>query len=192
MSTKSLLRRLMLHNVQNRTTSPIRKRTGPVGRRIEILEDRTNPVALIPLGNDFLAAPAPGTVQQNDLQVAVRPDGTGFVTVYESDVANPGTPNLYYQLYDANWQAIGSAAAVDPSTSSFVQNNAEISIDNAGNFVIAWETENQFSANSFDIDARQFGPTGTPLGASFVVDTPAAGIDQQNPRSRSIPRPGSS
>jgi hypothetical protein len=171
----------MLHNVQNRTTSPIRKRTGPVGRPIEILEDRTNPVALIPLGNDFLAAPAPGSTQQNDIQLAVMPNGTGFVTVYESDVATPGTLNLYYQLYNANWQAIGSAAQVDSSTSSFAQVNAEISIDNAGNFVIAWETENQLSANSDDIDARQFGPTGTPLGASFVVDSPVNGIDQVNP-----------
>ncbi len=181
MPANSLIRRLLTKALRIRKVAPIRKTVGGLGRRIETLEDRSTPASLIPLGNDFLAAPPPGTVLQNDLQIAVKPDGTGYVTVYESDVANPGTPNLYYQLYDANWQAIGSAAPVDPSTSSFVQNNAEISIDNAGNFVIAWETDGQFSANTFDIDARQFGPTGSPLGSSFVVDSPAAGIDQQNP-----------
>ncbi len=150
---------------------------------ISSLEDRTNPASLIPLGNDLLGAPSPG--QQNDIQVAVRPDGSGFVSVFESDTPPAGGPagtlNLYYQMYDSNWQAIGTASPVDPSTSAFVQENPAISIDSAGNFVIAWDTEDQFSADSSDVDARQFGPTGTPLGASFVVDTPAAGITQGFP-----------
>ena len=161
-------------------------RPGPLLRSrltVSSLEDRTNPASLIPLGNDLLGAPSPG--QQNDIQVAVRPDGSGFVSVFESDTPPAGGPagtsNLYYQMYDSNWQAIGTASPVDPSTSAFVQENPAISIDSAGNFVIAWDTEDQFSADSSDVDARQFGPTGTPLGASFVVDTPAAGITQGFP-----------
>src|SRR5262245_10815414 len=174
MSPKHLSRRPLTHPLRTRAVAPLRKRPDRFGR-VEQLEDRTVP-AILPL--DLTDVVVAGTAQtEGGPDVAMRPDGTGFVVVWETPDGGGGSTDrgVFFRRYDANWQPLGLAVPANTVTTNF-QNHASVGIDAAGNFVVAWQSFNQAGATSGrDIYARRFQADGTPIdSAEFLVNTTTA------------------
>lgn len=49
------------------------------------------------------------------------------------------------------------------------QEDAEISADSEGNFIVVWEQLSPLNLDSADIRAQRFAPSGSPLGVPFTV-----------------------
>jgi len=111
--------------------------------------------------------------------VAMRADGTGFVVVFEApDASGKG---VFFKRYDANWQLVQGPVAVNTFTTND-QRFPTVGMDAAGNFVIAWDSQNQVSGSSGrDIYARRFLADGTAIDASGFLVNSVTTNDQQKP-----------
>ena len=148
-----------------------RPRQNPLA--LEALEDRAVPAIIALDASDLIVANTAGTDESPD--VAMRPDGTGFVVVWsapDGGGGGGGDRGVYFRRYNSNWQPI-AAAALANSVTSDTQNDPTVGIDAAGNFVIAWTSANQVSGTSGrDIYARRFLANGTAIDAAeFQVNT---------------------
>jgi hypothetical protein len=126
--------------------------------RFEALEGRTL-MSLTPVG-----APAPlNTPGVFDFQadVAMDADGDSVATWFHvSDDFSDGWPIV--RLFDPQGNPKGPEIRVDGAHPS--QNNAFVSADDAGNFVVA------YVANDMGLYARLYDAAGTPRGPEFRVD----------------------
>jgi hypothetical protein len=146
--------------------------------RLEVLEARDVP-AIMPLDTANVAvANTSGTEGGPD--IAMKPDGTGFVVAWEASDGNQ--LGVFFRQYDANWQPIGGAVRANTFTTG-IQNHASVGIDASGNFVVTWESQNQVSGTSgFDIFARRFNASGVAIDANeFQVNVTTAN-DQFDPQ----------
>ena len=162
-------------------------RPGRPPLRLEPLEARDTP-ALIGLEVADQVVAASAAAEQN-ARVAVRPDGTGFVVVYDAPDGGgetEGNPDrgVFVRRYDADWNPVGGPVQVNTYTAQ-TQNLPAVGVDAAGNFVVAWQSFLQVSGTSlYDVYARRFDFNGTPLDAAeFLVNTASAadGNTQRGP-----------
>ncbi len=153
-------------------------RRRPKSLSLEALEDRSVPALLALDAANVTVSATAGQDQGPD--VAMRPDGQAFVVAWEAPDAG-GNPGIYFQRYDANWQPAGGVTAVNTFTST-IQNHASVGMDGSGNFVIAWQSQNQVSgASQFDVYARRYNAAGTAIDAAeFLVNTTTT-FDEQDP-----------
>lgn len=173
MSLNNWVRRLMTRPLSTRKSSPIQKKSQHIGRGLEHLEDRVTP-AILPLdaGEAIVANTANNEAVPD---VAMKPDGTGFVVAWQAPDAGGGPGDdfgIYFRRYDANWQPLGGAVLANTIAFS-TQNDPSIGIDAAGNFVITWAANNFVAASTQrDIVARRFLANGTPIDTNeFLVST---------------------
>jgi len=127
----------------------------------------------IALGLQFKVNVTNSEAQQ---EPAVAADDQGnFVVVWHDD-RNNGTTNwdIYAQRYNSSGVAQGANFRVnDDDASGHYQFTPWVSLDTAGNFVVAW-IDYKFGATSYDIFARRFNSSGTALATSFKVNTDTA------------------
>jgi hypothetical protein len=88
---------------------------------------------------------------------------------------NQITPSIYAQLFDNAGNAVTGEFIVNQTT-DLTQTNPSVAMDNAGNFVVTWETDIQVMINNVlttlrEVRARRFNAAGAPLGAEFTVNT---------------------
>ncbi|MBS0658312.1 MAG: cadherin-like domain-containing protein [Verrucomicrobia bacterium] len=127
--------------------------------------------AIIPLdtAEEVVAAPSAAAPR-----IAMKPDGTGFVVVWQGPdggTAGPaGDLGVFARLYNANWQPTAAAFRVNVTTASS-QWKPAVGIDNAGNFVIAWESYGQSGDAGGDTNVylRRFQANGTAIDAADVL-----------------------
>jgi hypothetical protein len=115
-------------------------------------------LALIPAGPDFRVNTYTPNVQ---LYPAVAADADGdFVVAWESSVQDGSNLGVYAQRYGADGARRGAEFRVN--TTTFIrQSNADVAMDDAGNFVVAWQ--NHRDDVVADIYVRLYGANGTPL-----------------------------
>ncbi|MDZ8106681.1 MAG: hypothetical protein RM338_13830, partial [Nostoc sp. DedQUE12a] len=107
-----------------------------------------------------------------ETQPAVAMNASGaFVVVYT--IANGVDDNVFVRLYNSSGTAVTAPIQVNVTTTS-AQNLPVVAIDNAGNFVVVWEST-QNSATGIDLYGRRFSSTGTPLSGEFLISTVTAG-----------------
>src|SRR5262249_48496269 len=94
MSAHNLIRRLMLRAFRTPKTSPTRRPPRPAGLRIEQLEDRTVPSQIGLEASDQLVNNVNTTGDQGVPKVAMKPDGSGFVVVWEGPDGGGGASDL--------------------------------------------------------------------------------------------------
>lgn len=102
--------------------------------------------------------------EQDDVSVAVRPDGS-FVVVWEGDeiVSGGGVHDTYMRLYDANGNAITGEIIVNDDRSGH-EGEPTIAMNDSGQFVVAWRLHpSQIYAQTFDAD-------GNPISSNFLVN----------------------
>lgn len=117
------------------------------------------------------------TVGRQSTPRVARDAAGDFVVVWESQNQASSTSgyDIYAQRYDAAGQPQGSAFLVNTFTSNN-QEAAAVAMDAAGDFVVAWESQNQASSTSSnDIFAQRFNAAGQPQGSEFQVNTVTSG-----------------
>jgi hypothetical protein len=104
------------------------------------------------------------TGNQSNPSVSMNGDGD-FVIAWQSSAQDGSDYGIYAQRYSAAGAAVGREFRVNTfSTAS--QNNPSVSMDGAGDFVIAWESGDQDGSQS-GIYAQRYGQTGTVSGKLF-------------------------
>ncbi len=114
--------------------------------------------------------------QQVDPAVAALPDGSAIVTW-----ASYGEDGSMWGVYARRMGQNGAAIAVEKGQgtkqfqvnqyTAYNQRNPAVATLANGNFVVAWVSEQERFANSVDIYARIFGPTGVPVTDEIPVNT---------------------
>ncbi len=61
------------------------------------------------------------------------------------------------------------------------QSSPDVAVDDEGNYVVVWESQNQVAADSgYDIYGQRFNASGEPLGGEFLINT-FTSFDQKDP-----------
>ncbi len=118
------------------------------------------------------------TFDQEHAHVAMAADGS-FVVVWESNTEAGGTyyDDIYAQRYDATGAKIGSNFLVN-STTSGDQQEADIAMDSAGNFVVVWSGERTAGTSVYSIYGQRYDASGVAQGGQFLVNSVASDNDQ--------------
>jgi hypothetical protein len=120
-----------------------------------------------PLGPEFRVNTST-TGFQGNASVTVAPSGA-FVVVWESHVPSSAPGDVLGQRYASSGIPLGPEFRVNTSTPDD-QGAPRVASDAAGNFVVVWYTDNQYTTNS-DVLGQRFDAAGGPLGPEFRVNT---------------------
>ena len=104
---------------------------------------------------------------------AVAPDGS-FVIAFLRE--NPDCCDIHAQRYTAAGDRIGGEFQVNSSVGG-LKTRQHVSMDSAGNFVVAW-TDYAADGSGPGVRARRFRADGTPRGEDFTVNTYTTGAQR--------------
>ena len=122
------------------------------------------------VGTEFRVSPDNG-FGIDDPVVAMN-SGGAFVVAWESTGQDGDLEGIFVQVYDASGNPVGSAVQANTYTTNRQQVPA-VAIDDAGNFVVAWESWIQ-DGSDYGVFARSFDATGAPQGGEIQVNTTTA------------------
>lgn len=90
----------------------------------------------------------------------------GYLVVYTARIDAPRDNELWLRAFDADGTATGAPIKVNPykDQDDF---NARAELLSNGNVIVIWDREELFPPDG--IDARIFGPDGTPRGPAFSI-----------------------
>ncbi len=108
--------------------------------------------------------------------VAISASGQ-FAVAWQSAGQDGSGDGIYARVYDASGLPLGDEFLVNANTENH-QTNPSIAMDDAGNFVVAWESDAQ-DGNALGVFAQQFDSAGVANGPEFQVNTVVAG-NQRN------------
>ncbi|MGV3526462.1 MAG: hypothetical protein ACO1RX_19750 [Candidatus Sericytochromatia bacterium] len=101
---------------------------------------------------------------------SVARDATGnFVVAWQSFDQGANSEDIYAQRYDSFGNPQGSEFRVNTYTGS-AQTNPSVSLDADGDFVVAWQSDNQ-DGSSLGIYAQRYTSQGQAQGSEFRVNT---------------------
>ena len=119
------------------------------------------------------------TFGQNFPAIAMAPSGD-FVIVWQSDTQDGSNFGIFGQRFDAAGMPLGGEFQVNTYTTS-TQSQADVAVDAAGNFVVAWQGSGTPDDPFAGIFGQRFDAAGMPLGGEFLVNTYTTG-DQSEPQ----------
>lgn len=96
-----------------------------------------------------------------------------FVVTWLDDTQDGSGQGVYAQRYQADGTPAGGEFRVNTTTAGD-QSGARVSMDAAGNFVVAWQSQGEDGSGQ-GVYARRYAADGTPLAAAFLVNTTTAG-----------------
>lgn len=111
-------------------------------------------------------------------QAAVAMDADGDFVVTWTDHNQP-VQTIMLRRFNIAGTAQSNETFVDPSQ-LFTLANSSVAMDNAGNFVVVWQSNNQDFNSTDGIFAQRFNAAGVTQGAQFQVNSVAVG-DQHSP-----------
>lgn len=114
------------------------------------------------IGTEFLINQTTAGNQQFS-SIAMADDGS-FVVIWQSDQTAQG--DIYARRFAADGTALSNEFRVNTTTAS-TQQQANIAMDSAGNFVVVWESR----SGNYDIKAQRYSSNGTAIGTEFTVNT---------------------
>ena len=124
------------------------------------------PPSLTASGGNFAVNSITSTSNNDQTDVDVASLGTGFVTVYHQSF------DVYAQIYNAQKSPVGPriqvVAQIYVNGYGYAHPQFPVVTSVSDGFVVAFEL--QVGASAYDMYARKFDASGTPLGASFRVD----------------------
>lgn len=106
--------------------------------------------------------------EQKWASVAMDADGD-FVVTWTSDGQDGSMTGVYAQRYNAVGAAQGSEFRVNTTTANY-QENSTVAMDDAGNFVITWSSNNQ-DGSSWGVYAQRYNASGVAQGSEFRVNS---------------------
>ncbi len=105
---------------------------------------------------------------QADPDVAMDEDGDFAITWAAAEQDN-GSMGVFAQRFNASGAKVGSEFQVNQYETD-KQEKARIAMDDAGNFVIAWQSFGQDAFGGYGIYARRYSSTGAALSNEFQVN----------------------
>ncbi len=103
----------------------------------------------------------------NDASVAMDANGN-FVVAWEGSGAQD-SDGIYAQRFDVTGATVGSTFLVnDVASAGRTQGNADVAMNDSGQFVIAWDDFNSIYEES-NIYARWYDTDGTPAGSNEIL-----------------------
>ena len=108
---------------------------------------------------------------QRKPEVAMNAEGD-FVVVWESryQLSTTEKDEVYGQQFWADGTPRGSEFRINQTTAED-QKNVAVAMDDQGNFIAVWNSENADVNTKFDIFARRYSADGTPVSSEFMVNT---------------------
>ncbi|MEB3214343.1 MAG: calcium-binding protein [Leptolyngbyaceae bacterium] len=120
-----------------------------------------------PIDDEFLVNTTTLSDQENP-DIAMTPTGE-FVIVWESvNQDAPSSRGIFAQRFTAEGRAVGDELAINEVVTG-QQETPAIAIDEAGNFVVVWESDGLDPGNS-EIIGRRFDTDGRAIGGDFIVN----------------------
>ena len=157
----------------NRPTHRVQR----VKQIVDLKLERTGSASVASLSDGtVVVAYASGRRFNTNAQIMVHPfkwNGLRFITNSVLKYVNGGMDSMqdvYFQMFTAGGTKIGSEIRANQFT-SLNQHNPSLAGLSDGTFVMTWVTDQQRGSTNIDIMARVFGPSGTPVGEEFVVNT---------------------
>lgn len=133
---------------------------GTVGRRFD--------AAGSPLGDPFQINTY---ATQNQWTPAVSADSSGnFVVVWASAGQDGSTWGVFGQRFSPAGSRVGAEFQVNTYTRNY-QEDPVVALDDAGNFVVAWQSHPGQDGSYSGIFAQRFAFAGGPVGSEFQVNT---------------------
>lgn len=117
----------------------------------------------------------PGTGSQSDPAIAGAPSGD-FVIAWVDH--RDSSYDIYAQSYDSAGTPLGSNFKVNDDAGLAGQLYPAISMDKSGNFIITWADDRN---GNYDIYARRYTSSGTPIGSNFKVNDDTGDAPQYRP-----------
>jgi len=117
------------------------------------------------------------TNDQRDAQIAMDASGN-YVVVWESAGQDGSGLGIYGQRFDAAGNPLGTEFQVNTTTSND-QRDPSIAMDDAGNFVVVWESAGQ-DGSGLGVYGQRFDAAANKLDGEFRVTVATAG-NQQRP-----------
>jgi hypothetical protein len=142
----------------------------------EALEGRVL-LAVVPLGPQFFIAGGYTNANGAPQAIAMGPEGDYVVTWEGDDAADSG--GVFVRRYAANGTPLTPILQAN-TTVVGLQFVPAVDVDDAGNFVVAWESKDQ-DGDGAGIYAQRFSATGGRLGEEFLVNTTAS-LEQRWPK----------
>lgn len=104
--------------------------------------------------------------------IAMNSSGA-FVVAWQSLYGDGNTSGVFARLYDTHAVALGPEFQVNSYTTGH-QGGPQVSIDEAGNFVVIWSSLGQ-DGDSNGLFGQQFDAAGNKVGSEFQVNTYTTG-----------------
>lgn len=152
------------------------------GSQMQVTLTATNGTASIVL--PFTSATAvggetvvPSNTGQSQHSPAVARSASGDYVVVWSGKGPGDADGIYFQRFDASHVAQGVQTRVNTTTTD-AQNEPQVAMDAAGNFVVVW-TSNLQDGNGTGVYARKFDNTGAALSGEVLVNTYIIGAQDQ-------------
>jgi hypothetical protein len=127
-----------------------------------------------PLGSEFRVN---SHIAGQQTRPSVASDSAGnFVVVWDSLNQDGNLGGVFGQRYASTGAPLGGEFQINTYTWSH-QVQPSVASDSAGNFVVAWESFDQYFA--WAVFAQRYASTGVPLGAEFKVSDHTFFLDTQ-------------
>ena len=127
--------------------------------------------------DDFLVNDDTVTVDHHNPDVMMNNSGD-FIIAWNDERDGWDNWDVFFQRYNANGNQIGANVRVNNDVTILPQVDPTIAMNDAGNFVIAWEDE-RISVGR-DIYMQRFDSNGNPVGSNTLVNE-ATGSAQRDP-----------
>ena len=118
-------------------------------------------------------------IAQTEPSVAFAGGGGSAVVVWR-DAFHDASGDIYGQRYSGSGAPLGGEFRVNTYALGG-QYHPSVAADSAGDFVVAWESYNEYGVMN-SIQARRFASSGAPLLSGFRVDTSTGGLPQTTPK----------
>lgn len=122
-----------------------------------------------PLGGEFLV----DELAQYAPDIAMNANGDFVIAWSRLDATDPTEYDVFAKRFNASGVAQGGPIHVNVRT-TFWQYQPSVAIDEAGNFVVAWRSQQQDGSGDA-VYARRFSSAGLALGTEFRVNTYTTG-----------------
>jgi len=137
------------------------------------LADSVACAAVVPLGSEFQVNTY---TTGNQIQRAIASDADGnFIVLWDDGVFSAQGQDgsgigVFAQRYDRTGATLGGQFQVNSYTTGR-QSDAQVAMDDSGNFVVVWLSGSGQDGDGYGVFARHYDSSGAPVGGEFQVNT---------------------
>ncbi len=129
-----------------------------------------------PLTNEILVSDATDNAFVGQESTIAMNSSGEFVVVWEGNTSDDNN-GVFAQRFNADGTKVGSIFLADTDTSG-AQHNASVSMNDAGNFVIAWQETNRIQFQTFDSNGDRIASDDIRISGLLGHEDPAVSMNE--------------